>query len=347
VPAEPLHATADLAEPTKGTPELLEEPNGVKLNPWLDLPHAFLERRMFDVVNGFDRFFADDRDLESLRSSSFLRWRNELRVADDGALSFGTTLRGDVSLPYLQRRLKELRIVLEDAGRSLGDADPTALTGQPSRARGDAVLRWALLDTLRSSIDLGAGVLIRLPPGVIGKARFRYVRELGSVALARASTTGFWTTVDGFGYKASLAFERPLPRRLLLRWTTGTLLTQKSTNGYASASELALLATLGRATAVTLLGSTAIQSKPDVAVTTWRVATRVRQAFYRRWIFGEVEPEVQWPLNAAGGRKPTPAIFFRVELQFEDEPVPVKRGAPPPESAAPARSTVGAVPIET
>jgi hypothetical protein len=324
----------------------MEHPNGVELNPWFDLPHAFLERRIFDVVNGFDRFFADDRDLESLRSSTSLRWRNELRIADDGSLSFGTTLRGDVTLPYLQKRLKRLRIVLEDAGRSLGDSEPAALTGQRISDRGDALLRWTLLDTLRSSIDLGGGVLVQLPPGLIGKARFRYARELGSVALARASTTGFWTTRDGFGFKASLAFERSLARRLLLRWTTGTLLSQASTNGYASGSEVALLATLGRAMAVTLLGSAAIQSKPDVVVNTWRVAARVRQAFFRRWIYGEVEPELRWPLDATGARNPTPAIFFRIEIQFEDEPAPAQRGARPPADgarAAPSRIVDGPV----
>ena len=318
--AQPLRPTAEsIPGPPPVTAGLMEPPNGTALDTWLDLPHAFVGRRIFDISNGFDRFFADERDLGSLRSRSFLRWRSEIRVAEDGTLAFGTGVRADISLPNLEKRLRAFRIVLENVGSGLAESEPRSITGQQGGGRGDAGVRWTLLDTLRSSIDVGGGVLFDIPPGLVARTRFRIARELGPVALARGSTTGFWNTRDGFGYNASLSFERPLGQRLLLRWTTGTLVSQRST-GYEGSSELALLAKLGSFSAITLLGSGSGLSKPEPVVKTWRVAARLRSTLFRRWIYGEVEPEVRWPLDAVGGRRPVPAVMFRLELQFEAQP---------------------------
>lgn len=317
-PASSLPGAVEVtAEPPAPDRALLEEPNGSFLDAWLDLPHAFIEKRIFGVVAGFDRFFADERDIGCLRSTSFMRLRNEARLTKDGKLEFGSSLRADLKLPYIQKRLQRFRILLEDAGRGLVESDPAAISGRPPGARADAVLGLTLLDTLRSSIDLGAGVLFDLPPGLVGRVRFRFARPLGRVALARTLATGFWNTRDGFGSNGSLAFERAIGRRLLLRWTSGTVITQRSL-GFESASELALLATLGRTTGLTVLGAGASRSKPDFEVQNWRVAARLRTSLLRSWIFGEVEPEVNWPLDPAGGRRPVPAIIFRLEIQFEE-----------------------------
>jgi hypothetical protein len=305
------------SEPPAAGPWLLAEPDGSLLDTWLDLPHAFLEKRIFGIVGGFDRFFADERDIGTARSSSFIRVRSEVRILEDGSLTWGNSLRADLSLPYIQKRLKRFRIVLENAGRGLVESEPRAITGQTDGGKADAVLRFTILDTLRSTIDLGGGVLFALPPGVVGRVRFRYARELGRVALARTLATGFWNTRDGFGSNGSLALERALGARLLLRWTNGTLISQVS-HGWESASELALLAKLGRTTGLTILGSAATRSKPDLVVHTWRVATRLRTSLLRRWIYGEVEPEVTWPLDPVGTRRVVPAVIFRLELQFEE-----------------------------
>jgi hypothetical protein len=322
IPA-PLPAPEPLAGAVAGpepiTPAHLERPDGVFLDAWLDVPHAFLERRIFAVVAGFDRFFADERDLGCLRSSSFLRLRSDLRVNEDGSLEPGYSLRADLSLPYIRKRLKRLRIVLENAGRGFVETGPRAITGQDDGGRTDALVRLTLLDTLRSAFDLGGGVIFDLPPGLVARARFRHAHELGKVAMSRIALTGFWNSNDGFGANGSFALERALGSRLLLRWSNGSLVSQVS-SGFESGSELALLATLGRYTGLTVLGSAAAVSKPDLVVQTWRVAARLRTNLHNRWVFGEVEPEVRWPLDEAGGRRPTPAVIFRLEVQFEEPP---------------------------
>jgi hypothetical protein len=98
----------------------------------------------------------------------------------------------------------------------------------------------------------------------------------------------------------------------------GTLVSQVS-HGYETASELALLANFSRTTAVTLLASGSANSKPEPVMGTWRVASRLRAALFRRWLYGELEPEMTWPLDIAGHRHPVTAVIFRFEVQFEDE----------------------------
>lgn len=312
----PLRPTP-LQAPSEHPPHsLLIQPNGTFLEEWLDVPHAFLERRVFGVVDGFDRFFADEGDLTSTRARSFIRLRGETRAEDDGTLTPGVTVRADLALPHIQERLKRFRILIENAGRGTTDTQPRPLAGE-NREPADAVLRVSLFDSLRSAIDLGGGILIGLPPGVVGRARWRYSRELGKVALARVAATGFWNTRDGFGSNGSVALERALSSRLLLRWTNGTLVSQSS-HGWESASELALLATLGRTTGLTLLGSATSNSKPELVVQQWRVAAKLRASILRRWIYWELEPEVVWPHEDTKGRRVIPAVIFRLELQFEE-----------------------------
>lgn len=319
VPPALVPAAEGGAAPPVATPSLLEEPNGSAIDAWINLPHAFVERRIFGIVAGFDRFFADERDVGCVQSNSSVRLRSELRVEEDGTVRLANGVRVSLRLPYIQKRLKRLNILLENAGRSWIASEPRPLSGAETGGRADAVLRLTLFDTIRSSFDLGGGILLDLPPGLVGRLRFRHAHELGRVALARVAASGFWNTRDGFGANGSLAFERALGRSLLLRWTSGTLVSQVS-QGFESASELALLATLGRQTGLTVLGAAAGRSKPDLEVQSWRVAARLRTALHRTWIYGEVEPEVAWPLDATGGRRATPAVMFRVEILFEEPP---------------------------
>lgn len=318
-------------EPPGFTKERVAESISAEPEPWFDLPHAFVERRIFDVVNGFDRFFADERDVDKLRSNSFLRVRSEARVDRDGKAVIATSFRADLSLPYLEKRLRRFRVLIEDAGRALGETAVGAPTGG-TNGHPDAVLRFTLLEAIRSSMDLGGGVLLAMPPGLVGRLRFRHVHELGPVAIARFALVGFWNTADHFGSNATLSFEHALAPRLLLRWTNASVITQRS-NGFQSGSELALLANVGKYTAITVLGSAAVPSRPELVVQSWRVAARLRTSLYSRWIFGEVEPEVTWPLDAAGGRRAVPAVVFRIEVQFEERPPAARNvGALPPDA---------------
>ncbi|HYG66592.1 MAG TPA: hypothetical protein VD838_03000, partial [Anaeromyxobacteraceae bacterium] len=147
---------------------------------WIDSTHSFLGS-VFGTVLRFDRFFADETDLDVERARSFLRWRNELRFGEDTDYTFRTSIRADLRLPGLNRVLRRMRLVVtgetEDTLSTLfPDEDTTAgaVDGARESGRANAELRYGIVDTLRTHLSLGGSVLLDLPPGVRGRVRLRH-----------------------------------------------------------------------------------------------------------------------------------------------------------------------------
>lgn len=291
---------------------------------WLDAGHAFIERKLFAPVIRFDRFFSDERDLEPERSRSFLRFRNEVRFSDEGSPVFGTSIRASLKLPGLATWLDRLRLDIagaaEDAGSALFPDGPGALA--PDRVgRADAELRYGIWRGLLSRVDIGAGVLLELPPGVFGRARFRAAIPVRDLFLTRFAQTGYWRSDVGFGTSSHLDFERPLGPITLVRLAGRGEINQDRPD-VVWTSELALLRSFGASRAVAL--GTGIEGATDapVAVSRYRVFTRLRRDVWRRWLFAELEPEVGWPWSPVEGRHRVLAVYVRLELQFQGNDAP-------------------------
>jgi hypothetical protein len=312
---------------------------------WLDIGHAFIEHRVFAPVLRVDRFFSDERDLEPERARSFIQWRQELRFQQYRSTpSYTTTVGANLKLPGLNKELRKLQVEVtgqtRDAFTALfpGDhASPGEVpTGDSSFGTADAGLGYRLFETVASSVathgDLGAGVILRLPPGVYGRARVRFAESLGKKFLTRQAVTGFWRTDTLFGTSASAEIERPLAFSTLARLSGSSTLTQKS-RGVEWGGDLSLLATL-RAHIGAQLGfgvSGATQAPVDVDV--YRFYLRLRRDFYRKWIFLELAPEYGWPWEPVVGRRGTWAVVLRLEVQFQGNEA---RRAPAPDEPDPA-----------
>ncbi len=327
---------------------------------WLDVGHAFIEHRVFAPILRLDRFFSDERELDAERARSFLRWRNEVSLTDESSQpSFTTGVRATLRLPGLNKRLRRLRIVIAGETRDAVSTlfprnEPTEEEGaavEPTTAdedlsRGDAGLRFFLWDSLLSHADLGGGVLVRLPPGGYGRVRFRWAIPVRRLLLARAAVTGFWRTDVHFGTSAAAEVERPITSRVAAR-LGGTGMISEESAGVEWSGELAALATFGErlgaqvgvgvkgATEPFPLEGTAVVP-PDVE--RYRIYTRLRRDFYRRWIFLELEPEVAWPWDVPHRRHAVWGVAFRLEVQFHGNEAPPRPPEPPkpPEQREPA-----------
>jgi len=291
---------------------------------WLDSSHSFITEGLFWPVVRFDRFFADEREVDTDRSRSFVRWRQDLRLTDGGALSYSTSLRADLRFPKLSRRLERLRLTI--AGDTRDSIDALLPGDQPlpgAAGQASAALGFDLWETVASRTDLQAGLLARLPVGVFTRLRVRHAQPVDDLLLVRSATAGFWQTDTGWGVRQDVDLERPFGSALLLRLATTATQTERS-RGVEWLSELSLLRTFGRAAAVSLSGSASGATDAALVVERWRLATRLRHEVYRRWIFLELEPEGTWTRPPGGGRNRVLALIFRVELQFDAAP----RGAP-------------------
>lgn len=283
---------------------------------WLDATHAFVAEQLFAPALVFDRFFSDETVLDAERSRSFVRWRNELRLERGTLPSYAITVRADLRLPGLNRLLDRLRLVVEGQTRE-AIATMFGEDGQEQTepvGTGGAGLRLRLWEGLVSHGDLGAGVLLQLPPGAFARARLRWVVPVGDLFLARVATIGFWRTDTRFGTSVDAHLERGIKRLALLRLSSQGLVSEVS-RGVEWFTELTAL----RAFTPTVFGSVGAgmsgATQAGTGVASYRVATRLRTDVYRRWLFVEAEPEVYWPWTP-DGRPTTWAVTFRVEVQF-------------------------------
>ena len=259
----PAPAGPPPAPPTEAPQEPLTSPgpqpppespvHGEAIESPLDTGHEAVSRGLFWMVERFDRFFADEREVDLPRAASFFRWRSDLRLREDGTAAAGTNLRAEVRLPAFNRRLERLRLTL-----IASTVDPPDPHYRGSRApdgvnRASAGLRLALHDSIRATLDTQLGLLAHWPPGGFARLRLRQVHPLGWSLVARDALVGFWQTNTGWGTRQDASLERPLARELLARLDATGTVTQR-TRGWEWEANASLLAALGQRTAAALVG---------------------------------------------------------------------------------------------
>jgi len=287
-------------------------------NGWVDRTHSRVERDLFETVVWFDRFFGDERMDVTERPESFLRWMNDLRWDEEEHFSFRSTVRASLRLPRLKKRW---RLVV--SGETRGD--PNAVTpedpGNPgldvgSRVRtGSTELVYDLLRTPRSTLDVGAGVRVKIPPDAFVRTRFQHARPVGISTLGRFTATAYWDARDGPGESNQVDLERWLAPPTLLRWSNSLGIAEKS-NGWTWGTELSLLHKLSPKSAVTFAGGVSGSTRPAWIAQNHRVLVRYRRNVYREWLFLEGEPDIHWPRKEDGSRKPVWGATLRAEILF-------------------------------
>ena len=297
---------------------------------WFDAGHAFVGRLFFSPVVKLDRFFSDETELDPERAQSFARLRGGLKLRQDGKPAWSADLAGQLYLPGLQERLDRFRLVLSSTSGT-GENTLTSDTGTTTplaRRQFDPAnleLRFGAYRGIRSTLDLGAGILFHLPPGAFTRIRYRLAVPIDDVMVARFSSQVFWRTDLHLGTRLTSALEWPATPSSMVRLSGASQVAQQNTNGIEYGAEL----TYSHAftpTAAAAVGAGAVgASRSPVAFDKYRIFTRFRHDVLRRWLFFEVEPEVGWPWTEDRGRYRALAVTFRLELQFEGKAAAMER----------------------
>ena len=287
-------------------------------NGWVDRTHSRVERDLFDTVAWFDRFFGDERMVVTERPESFLRWMNDSRWDEEEGFTFRSTLRATLRLPRLKKRWR-----LAISGETRGD--PNAITpedpGNPgldagSRIRtGSTELVYDIFRTSRSTLDVGAGVRVKIPPDAFLRTRFQHARPVALSTLGRFTVTAYWSARDGLGESNQVDLERPLAPPTLLRWSNSLAIAEKS-DGWTWGSELSLLHKFSPKSAITFGGGVSGSTRPAWIAQNYRVLARYRRNVWRKWLFLEGEPDLHWPRKEDGSRKPVWGATLRAEILF-------------------------------
>ena len=269
-----------------------------------------------------DRFFSDETELDPERAESFARLRSSVRLREDGKPRYAVDVLADIRLPGVNRWLDRTRLVLTGAS----DPEATPVDGSPSstvqaRERGapNLELRFGAYRGMRSSVDLGAGVLFRLPLGAFSRIRYRLAVPIEDRLLGRFSPQVFWRTDLHLGTRVTTGLEWPATSSSLVRFGATAQLAQRKTRGVEYGSELVYSYAFTRQSAIAVGTDARGASDLPVTLEKYRLYTRFRQDVLRRWLFVEVEPEVGWPWRASRGRYRAYAVTLRLEVQFEGD----------------------------
>ncbi len=285
----------------------------------VDRTHAYLQQSILNRVIWFDDFFGNVRAEDVRRPEYLIRWRNSVRWDERGKFTFRTSARASLRLPKLSERLH-----LVVSGETEAEPAP-GLPEDPGNPGFDRTLqntrlvntelRYGVLKTRDIDLFLGAGVRLVLPVEPFVRSRFQYTQRLDNVSLVRFGETFFWKKSVGLGETTEVDLERQLGTKTLLRWANSGTVTQE-TNELEWGSELTLLRELSPLSAISLAGGVFGGTRPVAVVDSYRIFSRYRRNFLRRWLFFELEPEISWPRNVDGAYTSALAFTFRVEVVF-------------------------------
>ena len=289
-------------------------------NTWVDRTHSWVGRELSDAVVWFDRFFGDERVTLAERPEAYLRWKTELRWDEVEHTSFRSSIRASLRLPRMNKRWRLVftsesqgdpnAVIPEDPGNP--GLDPASQVRTSSTA-----LIYDIFRTTHSVLDAGVGVQVKIPPNTFVRTRYQHARPLALDSLGRLTVTAFWDAQKGFGESNQLDLERWLAPPTLLRWSNSfTIEEQNKINGWAWGTDLSLLHTFSPKSAITFSGGASGSTQPEWIAQDYRVLVRYRRNVWRKWLFLEGEPDIHWPRQEDGSRKPVWGATLRVEILF-------------------------------
>ena len=343
-PAPPPEPTGSPAEPKPGAQPGAAQAPSAEGATWVDDSHRLLEQQLTDLTVFLDGVFGEDRRLDLEHPGTYLRWRNEVRIDDRRTWTPRTSVKASLQLPAFKRWVKSFQVVF--SGETKGDPtvrrleDPGNPGFSPSvRAeQANLELRVDLFRATATVVQAAAGFRLRFPFEYFGALRFRQRLDLGWKVTSRFTQEGFWTSREGFGEKTQLDLDRPVAAHTQVRWNNAGFVTGVS-RGYEWATELGLAQEFpSLRTAAYLAFAVTGFGLPKAEVELYRLYIRLRRDVWRRWLFAELEPEINWPTTAGLGRHKVHAITVRLDIMLDGRTPPGGPGtkpAPPPGPPAP------------
>ncbi len=287
----------------------------------MDRTHTFFVARIDDTVDRFDAFFGTTAGIDAAHPDFVMRWTNEVRVDDKGKLKYRTSLRANVHLPGLSRKLK-----LVISGENKPDpsavlpADPGNPGFNPEEPRTlvrqvNTEIRYEFRKTQSTYFFAGTGVRLVLPPEAFARVRYQFNEGFAEVYYFRFAVTPFWKNKDGFGETTEFSLERRIGPKTLLGWSNSGTISEIS-SGLEWGTSLSLTRQLGPKSVVSPSVGVSGSTRPVAVVTNYRAAVKFRRNDFRPWFFWELEPEANWPRDDLGGHKVTYAATVRAEILF-------------------------------
>jgi len=270
---------------------------------WIDTVHTYLSVEFCQPSVWFDSFFSDKRVDEEERAGTHVRWTNDFVLTKGGVWDYVSNVHASFKLPKTK---KSIHIVFEgEEEDSLRDVVP----GSQEQAKGDLGLLYAITKSERVNFS----IRLKLSPSIL--LRYRYTWPVTDSFTTRF-THEVYQRNNADNTVSRIDFEKKLSDAFLLRQSNSS--THSETfEGELWDSSLVLYQYLTEKSALSYESSTSRRTEPSTYVTNSRLGVRYRRNFYRKWLFYEIAPAVNWPRPyITDEREAAWELLFRLEVNF-------------------------------
>ncbi len=294
---------------------------------WVDTGHSLATTGTQELTRWMDGFFGDpEYDIE--QAESWLRLDTEFEWDEELGTDLNLRLRGKVQLPKISQRLN---LIFAGEESEDYDADERNLEDQLG-------LQFNLEDSDRHRFDLTLGVTSSgLRPGL----RYRNQGDLGVTSTYRFTQRFQHERDEGFYSTSQLDINRALDGNSLMRWSSRAIWGEE-TLGVEWRSRIGLRHRLWeeskRPMALQYYAAINGATDPGYWVRNYRLALRVRRQVYRKFLFLEIEPGLNFRRRLyEDDREFAWSVMARLQIALEKDlrrVVPEREEAPGPETAA-------------
>ncbi len=313
---EPLHWVSDTTAQVDTDRSSDEQPaapeNSIELLDWSrDKLSAYVEQ-LNDRLDYFitDTFFSDETNNENWSGSYgklFFNTRREVHTAVD----YQSGISLNLALPNTNDKLK---LLVESEENEDGQRESDALDTVDNVTYSTA-LRFLISDAEDYKASWDNGVRWEGEPVPFSRLRFQRI-DYFEYFRTRFFQTLYWRTNVGWGADSSYQIRTPLDLQRQFIWSVDA--DYLLNNDYYDLANIWAVSDEWNDKEAMLYSFSVIgDTQGYEKVTSYVSSARYRRMLYKRFVFGEIEPEISWPREH--NFEPVPAIMFRLELIFSEE----------------------------
>lgn len=300
----------------------------------LDRFQGWVGEQVDDLGEEADDFFGSDESFDRTRGSR-LDVMAPLRFHANGKIDSEVKFRAKIELPKTNRRWnlivlsadKSLRDLASDgqAGNSATSASSSSVTGtNQTDTGGTAVgLRFMLdmKDYTTSFFDFGLKFRNVIEPDPFVRLKGNYKWQLSDKWYSRMTQDLFWENYSGVGLNSNQVFDYQVNQRYLLRSDTDGTWWDKEQNYILSHNFIFYDRVKVYRGLAYHLGWDWETKDVGFHLTGYHAGLNWRERIYKKWLFFEIEPRVDFRVED-NFQRADPSIQFMLEMQFYDRSKP-------------------------
>ncbi len=274
----------------------------------VDKAHEKLTQQIIKLSNEIDEFFADTKHSDNSINKSKLKISLDTYFREGRGPYMTPEINYQLVLPKTQRKL-QLFIENEDESKEDETERTKFKTAKEDDEENDvsAGLRYAIEE---SGIDFSfdTGVLVNVPIVVFSKFRAKKRIPFDQWVL-KVNEEVKWVNDEGFTSDLDLDFDKRLSRKLILRMVNNAFwndedYTIKFENGPS------LLQKLSKKSALSYHAHVITVNKPEFVVENYITQITYRERIYKKWLFFQVSPFINFPRERNFHRTPGLVLSF-------------------------------------